>query len=481
MAHVMASESGVVHIKETSFLSGILQAVFSNGFSTISQIFLILIVPRFIMPASYSYWQLYIFYISYVGILHFGWIDGMYLQLGGKRLENIKGDKISNELCWFIIFQIIVSILFVLGTLLGNFDLPNTYVLIQTGIIIFVSNVRSFYFFLFQATNHIHEYSVGTLIEKGITVIMTIMFIVIGLGNLYFLIIADVLGKIISLGYTVLVDRNTILSGIKIKALPLASIKINIIRGGKLLVANFASLFMIGVVRYTIKKSFGIVDFGQISIALSISNFMVMLIQAISMVLFPYIRRIEFDLVKKLHSVMRYELSILFLWLVGIYYIFFPILHIWLPKYSLGLSLLWIIFPVIFFDGKFELLSSVYFQALNLEGTLYKINLFSLLLSMIWSGANYLFSLPLSMYALTIIGTFFSRSFLGEIILLKHFHEKYNKDDLLFYIMIIIFMLSNWLIGFSSGYIYILLLFLYTAVNSKKIFHCVLEIVKALK
>ncbi|MGC3850734.1 lipopolysaccharide biosynthesis protein [Limosilactobacillus reuteri] len=477
----MDSESGVAHIKETSFLSGILQAVFSNGFSTISQIFLILIVPRFITPTSYSYWQLYIFYISYVGILHFGWIDGMYLQLGGEKLENIKGDKLGNELCWFMIFQMIVSILFVFGTLLGKFNLPNTYVLIQTGIIIFVSNVRSFYFFLFQATNHIHEYSVGTLIEKVITVIMTIIFIVIGLGNLYFLIIADVLGKMVSLAYTAWVDRNTILSGIKIKTLPIANIRLNILRGGKLLVANFASLFMIGVVRYTIKRNFGIVDFGQISITLSISNFMVMLIQAISMVLFPYIRRIDFDVVKKLHSVMRYELSILFLWLVGIYYIVFPILHIWLPKYDLGLSLLWIIFPVIFFDGKFELLSSVYFQALNLEGILYKINLFSLLLSMIWSFANYLLSLPLSMYALTIIGTFFFRSFLGEVILLKTFHEKYNRNDLLFYIMITVFMLSNWLIGFNSVYTYIALLTLYTVVNRKNIFRYVIEIIKIFK
>ena len=95
---------------------------------------------------------------------------------------------------------------------------------------------------------------------------MTIIFIVIGFGNLYFLIIADVLGKMISLGYTVWVDRNTTLSSIKIKTLPIANIRINILRGGKLLVANFASLFMIGVVRYTIKRNFGIVDFGQISI-----------------------------------------------------------------------------------------------------------------------------------------------------------------------------------------------------------------------
>jgi len=82
------------------------------------------------------------------------------------------------------------------------------------------------------------------------TVIMTIIFIVIGFGNLYFLIIADVLGKMISLGYTVWVDRNTILSSIKIKTLPIANIRINILRGGKLLVANFASLFMISVVSY---------------------------------------------------------------------------------------------------------------------------------------------------------------------------------------------------------------------------------------
>lgn len=34
---------------------------------------------------EYGYCQLHLFYSSYVGFLHFGWNDGIYLRYGGKN------------------------------------------------------------------------------------------------------------------------------------------------------------------------------------------------------------------------------------------------------------------------------------------------------------------------------------------------------------------------------------------------------------
>ena len=39
-----------------------------------------LIVPKFISEYDYAYWQTYVLYASYVGILHFGILDGIVLR-----------------------------------------------------------------------------------------------------------------------------------------------------------------------------------------------------------------------------------------------------------------------------------------------------------------------------------------------------------------------------------------------------------------
>ena len=39
-----------------------------------------LIVPKYVSVVQYSYWQTYLLYISYVGILHFGLLDGLVLR-----------------------------------------------------------------------------------------------------------------------------------------------------------------------------------------------------------------------------------------------------------------------------------------------------------------------------------------------------------------------------------------------------------------
>ena len=46
---------------------------------------LTLVVPKLLGPEEYGYWQLYVFYMSYVGLFHLGWCDGVYLRYGGRN------------------------------------------------------------------------------------------------------------------------------------------------------------------------------------------------------------------------------------------------------------------------------------------------------------------------------------------------------------------------------------------------------------
>ncbi len=64
-----------------SFTSSLVSMIISS--------LVILIVPKLIGIKEYGYWQLYLFYSSYVGFLHLGWNDGIYLRYGGKKYDEL--------------------------------------------------------------------------------------------------------------------------------------------------------------------------------------------------------------------------------------------------------------------------------------------------------------------------------------------------------------------------------------------------------
>ena len=61
----------------------------SNLISFIISALVVLIIPRIIGVEDYGFWQLYLFYSSYIGFLHFGWNDGIYLRYGGEEYEEL--------------------------------------------------------------------------------------------------------------------------------------------------------------------------------------------------------------------------------------------------------------------------------------------------------------------------------------------------------------------------------------------------------
>lgn len=74
--------------KVINFIKNFSYTLTSNLLSLLVSTLVILIIPKLLGVQEYGYWQLYIFYSSYVGFLHFGWNDGIYLRYGGKNIKN---------------------------------------------------------------------------------------------------------------------------------------------------------------------------------------------------------------------------------------------------------------------------------------------------------------------------------------------------------------------------------------------------------
>ena len=55
-------------------------AFIANLIGLITSSIITFILPKYLGVLQYSYYQLYLFYASYIGFLGLGWIDGFYLR-----------------------------------------------------------------------------------------------------------------------------------------------------------------------------------------------------------------------------------------------------------------------------------------------------------------------------------------------------------------------------------------------------------------
>ena len=63
--------------------------------------------------------------------------------------------------------------------------------------------------------------------------------------------------------------------------------------GFSISIASFLGQMMIGVVRFAIEREYGTIIFGKISLSFSMANMLVTCITAVSIVIFPVLRRLE--------------------------------------------------------------------------------------------------------------------------------------------------------------------------------------------
>ncbi|MDN6626680.1 MAG: hypothetical protein L0K82_05645, partial [Pisciglobus halotolerans] len=64
-----------------------------------------LFVPKFLGVSEYGFWQLYVFYSSYVGFFHLGWIDGIYLKIGGFDYNRLDKENLGSQFWYLSFFQ----------------------------------------------------------------------------------------------------------------------------------------------------------------------------------------------------------------------------------------------------------------------------------------------------------------------------------------------------------------------------------------
>lgn len=465
-------------MSKSTIIKKISYSVFANVISLLVSIFMVIIVPKFLSLEDYGLWQLFLFYYSYIGFFHFGWEDGIYLRYAGNSFETLDSKLFAGQLYGIIVLQLLVSAVVLTGSMWVINDPIKQRVLWCIVFIIPFVNFNNACNQIMQFTDCIKRYATLVLLERTFLLSAIVLCFAAGFrtfSHLYF-------AKVFSIVSVSLVGAYWCKSLLKLHFYPLKeSLKeasINLSVGSKLMFANIASMLIIGIVRYGISIGWDITTFGKISLTLNVSNFLMVFISAVSVVLFPLLKHMEWGQLSNLYIRIRNCLSILILGAMIFYYPMKSLLSWWLPKYADSLIYMAVLFPVCLFECKVTLLVNTYLKSMRQEALILKINGIAVISSMMLTVVSVALFHNLTMAVFSIVFLYAGRCFLAEYHLQKLLSLNLRKDMMQEMLLVLVFIATGWkLNSWMTMIIYALCYGCYFILNRSKV-HDVIMLIK---
>ena len=161
-----------------SILSNLSVAIVAQGVSVVLSIVSSLLVPKILGVEEYGYWQLFLYYISYVGFFHLGLNDGVYLIFGGTPRDKIDKRTINSQFWFGFAFQAVFAAVIVIVASTGAFGADRGFVLFWTAVFIVLQNLMSYLGYVFQAMNETKLFSYTTIVERLSFLVPLVMLLI---------------------------------------------------------------------------------------------------------------------------------------------------------------------------------------------------------------------------------------------------------------------------------------------------------------
>lgn len=436
---------------ESSMIKSIFKIFKSNLIKVIVTLMTTFMIPICLSVSGYGEYKVFQLYVSYMGIMHLGFCDGIFLKYGGLTIENNK-NTIENEHTTFYVYVIILTVIFVVASFLLN-----NVLLFAFSLCIIPSLLFNYYTYLYQSLGEFQRYTRILNINSILNIISYLILIfVFRISDYRFYIVVYII-----IGYTInfycLFDFHH-LQNLRLGRFSIESLVKPIKLGILLMIGNFSYIFLQNIDKWFVKWKFSLDFFSYYSFACQLLTVFNMFIMPISIVLFNYFCNQKNKL--KEIEVLR-KIIYLLLMIVSLYFWLNYIISNFLIKYQSSLKIL----LILFIAQVFLTINNAFFVNLYKvykEQNFYFVSLlFIIILSII---LNYLFLILYDSVFSIALATLVSM-IVWTLINFKHFaYLKYFKKELIAIVvsslsLVVFDFFKQPLLGFSSY----LLVFLVTS------------------
>lgn len=308
LAYILYKKTENQHKGKKSFLEkkkeekhslkrNIMRVFSANFIYTITSILIGFIVPAILTIEGYADLKTYTLYMTYAGVLHFGFVDGIYLKYGGKEEEKINKNKIKGEHIFLSMIQFLVTILLLFIALLRKDN-----VLLLMAISVLPANLVSFHKQYYQAVGNFKKYS---FIMHGYTIAYALfnlaLVFLLKCESYEFYCLTNFICNT-----TVLIFAEvfffTKMKGIK-ATFDKKELKQITKSGFFLMIGNLAAIFLYAIDKWFVKLFFETKDFSYYSFAVSMFNIIIVFLNSVSITFYNIFAKQEIeDQVKKIKT-----------------------------------------------------------------------------------------------------------------------------------------------------------------------------------
>lgn len=345
--------------------------------SLMVSVFMSFFVSKVMSVEGYGYYQLFLFYSTYVGITQIGISEGLYLEHGGKKYEELPMGDSKNLFFSTLIIQCIILVVLFTGVSIFENNADRKLVVFLDIIYAVAYLWVTFFGLQLQAVNETEKYSKAIIVGKVLTLFLFVAAVLIREKNHLIYSVIYTVGFGVS-GLIVTINcRKMILYPAKFK-FNFFDHRHTIIAGCSLLFSTLVSSFTIGISRVYIDHFLGIETFGRVSMALSLCNFFILFAIQIGMVMFPNIKTFTDEKKKTFFYILNTLTVYLTPLFLLIYIPFGTVLSKWIPNYSESIHWLLLLVPYMVYEVKNQMIYNTYMKAFREEKKLFRINIWSL-------------------------------------------------------------------------------------------------------
>lgn len=320
-----------------------------------------LILPKYLSVQEYGYWQLFLLYGSYVGILHFGFIDGILVRWAGKKLDDIK-DEVGLSLKFLLIEEIlvIVPLLIVIYFL----DVSFSFILVAVLIYAFFTNIVTFFMFTAQAVKKFKLLTIMNIIKASVFLFLILILVLdLGKNRYYYVIAAQIISLVVALILYLFYFRGNLVTSTNKDITSLFRYgKKNVSIGIFVLLGNFSVVLFLTIDRLIVNTHFTISDFAIYAFGLTIAGIIYTFVGAVSQVLFPYLSGMHDESKNQLHTYFRPALILSWAAILPLYFPFTHFIEYYLPRYVSSLPIMQILLGTVGFGALIKILHVNYYK-----------------------------------------------------------------------------------------------------------------------
>jgi len=411
-----------------------------------------LLIPMFLSVEDFGYWQIYLFYSSYVGVFALGFNDGIYLRYGGVQYKELPHKRLRSAIRIHVLVLLFFSIaVLIYSNYIDDFQKQYVYWFISANILIL--GINGVFIYILQITNQMKMYSFYSILSKLILMVSIITFAIFDLNQYIYLVIIDLIASIVVVICMIINCKELWIGSNSNYVEAINEYKIDVSVGIKLMLAQLMGMLVIGIGRFIVEMLGNIEEYAYYSFGISITNLVLVMITSISLLLYPALKRIDEvsypQYYEKINTILQK-----FCVVVPVFYfvasIFIPL---FLSQYEQVLLYLNILFAIIILQAKMQLLNNTFYKALRKESAMMKANLSSVVLFTVLAVIIFTFTRSIWSIAFCTFLIMAWRTILSEIYLRKLMNIKNYRS-----IIIEFLYLSSFLVITTTINIYISLM-----------------------